>query len=47
MVMLEKLYDSYVQNMNMAAYEVIDLKLAELYGLTEEEFEFATKNITV
>jgi hypothetical protein len=47
MINLEKLYDSYVQNMNASAYEIIDRKLAELYGLTEEEFEFATKNITV
>jgi hypothetical protein len=47
MIHLENLYDSYLQNMNMAAYEIIDRKVAELYGLTEEEFEFATKNITV
>jgi hypothetical protein len=47
MVNLEKLYDSYIQNMNLSAYEAIDRKIAELYGLTEEEFEFATRNITV
>jgi hypothetical protein len=47
MINLEKLYDSYVQNMNASSYEIIDRKLAELYGLTEEEFEFATRNITV
>ncbi len=44
---LEKLYDSYVQNMSKAGYEVIDRKIAELFGLTEEEYEFATSNITV
>lgn len=43
---LEKLYDSYLQNRNTAAYEIIDRKIAELYGLSEEEFEFATENIT-
>ena len=47
MINLEKLYDSYVKNMNMVAYEIIDRKIAELYGLTQEEFEFVTRNITV
>jgi len=46
-VELEKLYDSYVRNMTKAGYEEIDRKIAELFGLSEDEFEFATKNITV
>jgi hypothetical protein len=46
-VELEKLYDSYVRNMTKAGYEEIDRKIADFFGLSEDEFEFATKNITV
>jgi len=47
MAELEKMYDSYFQDVTKAVYELTDSKIAELFGLTEEELEFTSNNITV
>ncbi len=44
---LEALYDSYIQDLTREAYELIDLKISQHFGLTEEEVEFTARNITV